>query len=50
MVQAANRQYFQLTGDAKTLYNQGTAHWAGMSSINGSCNASSSITYEKACK
>ena len=50
-IASANRQHFRLTGDAKTLYNQGTVHLSGMSSrVSGRCNISSSITFEKACK
>lgn len=50
-VASGNQQHFRMTGDAKTLYNQGTAHLSGMSSqYPGRCNVSSSITFEKACK
>mmetsp|Transcript_25031 Transcript_25031/g.46762 ORF Transcript_25031/g.46762 Transcript_25031/m.46762 type:complete len:743 (+) Transcript_25031:137-2365(+) len=47
-VESGNRQHFRLTGDAKTLYNQGTNHASGLSSLAGRCNVSSAITFEKA--
>jgi hypothetical protein len=49
-VASGNRQHLRLTGDAKTLYNQGTSHSSGISSLSGRCNASSTITFEKACE
>ena len=49
-VESANKQHFRLTGDAKTLFNQGTTRLAGMSTLSGRCNASTTVSYEKACK
>jgi hypothetical protein len=49
-VASGNRQLFRLTGDAKTLYNQGSSHIAGMSTVAGRCDVLATLTYEKACE
>ena len=47
-VASANRQHIRMVGDAKTLYNQGSTHLAGMATRAGKCNVAPEVSYEKA--